>query len=224
MPTVLKLGQSDIAFQSEFMEPMFELFRDAWPFYRRLHSALSPFGLRLADIRPERGSGTLADFHVALTLFRLTTTVRIRADRIEINCVDAGRVDQKSLENAVIQILQTVENHANGLQYRNYSIAIGVHGTLSGIETKTFLSKFVNAASLDMGPQLAAGGAIYHGPEGDRLLSAVTLDLSAVVSGGLFLRAYAIWNGQGFEPGTLPATANKYWAEVLSKLGLSLEG
>jgi hypothetical protein len=222
MPTVLKPGQGDIAIQAEFAEPMFEIFRDAWPFYRRLHSALTPFGLRLADIRPERGSGNLADAHLALTLFSFTTTVRIRADKVEINCVDTGRVDQKSLENAVVQILQTVKNHATGLQYRNYSIAIGVHGTVLGTDTKAFLSQFVKAASLDLGPQLAVGGVMYHGPEGDRLLSAVTLDLSAVVSGGLFLRAYAIWNGQGFEPTGLPLVANKYWGDVLEKLGLSL--
>jgi hypothetical protein len=223
MPTTLKAARGDLAFQAEFAEPTFEIFRDSWPFYRRLHSSLAQFGLRLGDIRPERGAGSLGDLHVALTLFNATTTVRIRADKVEINCADTARVDGKSLENAAVQILQTIKNHATTLQYRNYSIGIAVHGTVSGMDTKLFLAQFVKATSLDLGPHLATGGVIYHGPEGNRLLSAVTLDLSAVVTGGLFLRAYAVWNALGLEAADFPVAANRYWEDVLTKLGLTLE-
>jgi hypothetical protein len=223
MTTVLKVAQGDLGVQADFAEPAFEIFRDVSSLHRRLYSALSPLGVRLADIRPDRGAGSLADVHVALSLFGLTTSVRIRMDKIEINCADTRRVDQASIERAVVEVLQAVKNLVVGLQYRSYSLAVGVHGALGAGDVKEFLGRFAKVSQLDLGPSLGAGLVLYHGAEGDRLLSAVTLDLSAVVSGGLFLRAYAAWDGRRLEAASLPASASKYWTDVQTKLGLRLE-
>lgn len=51
-----------------------------------LYRRLEPYGLKLADVRVERDAGNVADQHLLLYLFNYLMTVRIRVERIEVDC------------------------------------------------------------------------------------------------------------------------------------------
>lgn len=224
MSVAFKSSQGDLIFQSDFAEPAFGLFRDSWLFYGRLYSRLSTHGLRLADMKPERGNGSLGDFHLACSFVNFAVTVRVRLDRAEVQCLDVTRVDAKSLNGIAIGTLETIKGHIPNLAFRSHTLAVGLHGQLEGVPTREFLSGFVKGSLKDLGPSLGSGIVFYHGAQADQTLSAVTLDQSGIIAGGLFIRIHVVWDGGAVTPDALPTVAEKHVRGVFAQLGLTLNG
>jgi hypothetical protein len=224
MSAEFKLSQGDLFFQSDFAEPAFGLFRDSWPFYGRLYSRLSSHGLRLMDMKPERGSGSLGDAHLACSFLNFAVTIRIRLDRVEIQCLDVTRIDAKNRNGITIGTLQTLKEHVPNLAFKSHTLAIGLHGQLDRVATNEFLSTFVQGSLKDLGPSLGSGLVFYHGAQAEQMLSAVTLDQSGVISGGLFIRIHVVWDGRALALDALPEVSEKHVRGIFTQLGLTLNG
>jgi hypothetical protein len=220
---LFKVAQTDLGFQSEFPEPAFNLFRDTWALQRQLFATLARHGLRLTDIRPERGSGSLGDFSIVCFLFNFSVTVRIRLERIEIVCLDLARVAPDKLNHAGVDVLEAIRSHLPGASFKTHTLSLGLHGTLEGMGTHEFISRFVMKSPENLGSPIGSGVVFYYGPEAERLTSSVTLDLSALIAGGLYLRAQTVWDAQRVNVGALPNFVDKHIREVLLHLGLKLE-
>jgi len=218
-----KVALADLGFQSDFAEPAFDMFRDAWGLQRQLFARMTKHGVRLSDIRAERGSGSLGDIHIVCFLFNFSVTVRIRLDRIEILCFDLSRVDSEKLNEAAIDALEAVTNHMAGPTFKTHTLWQGLHGTLEGASTQEFISKFVSKGPENFGRSIGSGVVFYYGPERERITSSITLDLSAVIAGGLYLRPQVVWDAQKVGVRDLPGMAEKHVREVLSHLGLTQE-
>lgn len=224
MALAFKVAQHDLGFQADFSTPMFELFRDSWGLQGQLFTRLSRHGVRLTDIRPDRGNQSLGDYSLLCYLFNFLVTVRIRLERVEIMCVDLSRVDGTKLNEAGVDVLEAVKAHVPGISFKAYTLAMGLHGTLDGMSAQEFLSRFVTVAPKNLGPPIGSGVVFYYGPEGERLLSSVTVDLSALISGGLYIRAQVVWDGSKVAIQALPAMGDKHVREVLAQLGLTAGG
>ncbi len=212
------LAQGDSMLQSEFVEPAFDIFQNPSSL-GALFSGLSKYGLRLNDLRLET-AGTLGDFSVLGYLFSFAVSVRIRLDRIEIQCMNLKQVGATTLDHVVVDAFKAVKLARPSLAFKTHVLGLNLHGSLEGVTTLEFLSKYAAAGPDGIGPRIGNGVVFYFGPEGPRLTSSLTLDLSIHVPDGLFLRVHSTWDGQKLEAMELPIGARGYVASVLKSLEL----
>lgn len=220
MAVEVKVSQAELSFQADFSEPAFDIFRDAASLNRRMFSKLSKFGLRLSDIKPERGNGSLADLHLRCSLFNFSVTINVRAERVEVNCFDKNVIGSKSFPDAVVEALEAVQTHVPSVPFRTYTWSLALHSLLTGVSQADFLAKFSAGRPEELGPSIGSGTVFYYGPDAERLMSSVTIDLSTLLRDHVFIRAQVVWDAQKATLRSLPDLAEKYAALVLERLGL----
>ena len=222
MATKLEVSKGDLAFEAGFPKPEFGLFRDGAALLDCLYRRLEPHGLRLPDIRFERGAGNVGDQHFVIYLFDYLMTVRIRVERIEVHC---SHVPQELLEQfkaAIVDVLRAVKDHRPELPFRAFAVAVGFHAKLEGTPVRDYLAQFVTNVPQKLGPSTGAGAVFYFGAEGDRQFATVTADVSAAVPNGLFVRIHSAWDGGRVAPDALAGVADAFVRQVLNGLGLEL--
>ena len=101
-------------------------------------------------------------------------------------------------------------------------MALELHGKLEGQATRDYLAGFVSKVPQNLGPLMGSGAIFSFGPEGDRLLSSIIADVSAVVQGAIYLRIHGLWDAGKIEPASLPGVADAFVHQALEGLGLSL--
>jgi hypothetical protein len=223
MRKAFKVGLGDLFLQATFAEPAFSIFRDIPALYQKLYMTLNRHGLKLADIKTERDDGSLADLCVTCSLFDFSTTVRVRLDRVEVQCVDTTRVTNKQFEEAALSVLQVFNEPAARASYQAFIFAINVHGTIADSSPKEFLSRFVANTPSSLGPPLGAGAVFYFGADDGRLTSSITVDLSARQAEAVFLRVHTVWDATKLSPADLSERIPKHFDLVLEQLNLSLD-
>jgi len=221
MSVAFKASRAELSFQADFAEPVFHLFRDSPALHRSVFARLAKHGLRLSDMRPERGNGTLGDAHLVCSLLNSAVTLLLRPERAEIHCFDVMRLDGRNLGQVGVDFLEAIRAHAPEVPFKTYSSALALHGLLDGIRSQEFIAKFVTGAPGGLGPPLGSGAVFYYGVTADRVMSSVTVDLSAVLHDGLFLRIYAMWDGQRIAVEALPGIADEHVRDVMREFGLS---
>lgn len=222
VPIKLGISKADLRFEAGFPKPEFGLFRDVAALLDHLYRHLEPYGLRLTDIRVERGTGTVGDQHILLYLFNYSVVVRVRVERIEVTCSDLPQELVRGFTAAVLDVLRSVKSYRSDLSFRTYAIVIGLHAKLEGHSVREYLARFVANAPEGLGPATGSGAVFYFGTEADRLLSTVTADVSAVVPDGLFVRVHAVWDAGRVVGDALPMAADSFLRQALESLGLQL--
>lgn len=217
-----RVSQGDFVFQADFAAPIFELFNDA-ALQRQIFSRFTRHGLRLVDIKAERGAGSLGEVHLHCWFFNFSAALRIWLERVEINCFDVTRVNTPKLKDLITDVLETAPALFK-VPFKTYAMALGLHGLLEGVAPKDFLSKFVTKVPNTLGPLLASGSVFYYGAKAERLLSSLTIDLSAAVREGIFVRIQATWDAEKVGSGALTGLAENHVQEALNQLGLRLDG
>jgi len=215
------VAKADLTFEAGFGQPEFALFRDTPGLLRHLFKRLEPHGLRLADMKIERGGGSSADFHILCYLFNFVMTVRVRLDRIEVYCTDFPRDHVQKFSASILDALAAVQAHLPDLSFRAHALAVGLHGLLEGETVRKYISRFVSNAP-NIGSPTGNGVVFYFGPEGDRLWSAITLDMSKIDPNFLYVRTHAIWDAKKVEIKNLAAIAEGFVGSALSQIGLEL--
>jgi hypothetical protein len=222
MATKFNVSQADFQLEAGFSQAEFSLFRETSSLLDHLFKALQPHGARLSDIRVETGSGSAADFNVLCYLFNYSVTLRVRIDRIEIVGSQLAQEDVQKYGSAIVDALQSVRNYHQKLKYRNYTVNVGMHGSLEAGSVKQYISRFVKNVPDGLGPFAGNGTVMYFGPTGDRLLCSVTIDRSTIVPDGLYCRTHVVWDGNKVEIEHLPELANRFAGEIINQMGLEL--
>jgi hypothetical protein len=207
-------------FEAGFPKPEFTLFRDGGALLDQLYRRLEPHGLRLADIRFERGTG--ADQHFLIYLFNYWMTVRIRVERIEVTCSELPQDLVEKFKAAILDVLRAVREHKADLSFRAFAVAVGFHAKLEGQPVRNYLAQFVTNAPQDLGASTGSGVVFYFGAEGDRLLSSITADLSLVVPDGLFVRVHGLWDAGRVAPESIARVADAFVRQALESIHLQL--
>ena len=187
----------------------------------RLFERLQPHGLRLADLKVERGTGTIAEFHVLGHLFEYLMAIRVRVDKVEFFCSQVTSENLKRFSAAVVDALSAVQGAFN-VKYRVYALGIALHGTLAGQSAKDYLSQFVSQIP-EIGTVAGNAVAYYYGQTEDRIASTVTLDVSTLIADGVFIRPQATWDGAQVQIHDLPTRAEAFVRLALDKVGLEIE-
>lgn len=214
--------RADLAFEAGFGQPEFALFRDTSGLFRHLFKRLEPHGLRLIDMKIERGSGNVADYHVLCYLFNFVMTIRVRLERIDVYCTELPRDYVQKFSAAILDALAAVQAHLPDLSFRVHALAVGLHGLLEGQPASEYLSRFVSNVPSGLGASTGNGVVFYFGPEGDRLLSSLTMDKSVLVPDGLYVRSHVIWDAKKVEIKNLATIAEGFVKQALSTIGLEL--
>jgi hypothetical protein len=222
MASKFTVSQADFQLEAGFSEAEFSLFRETSSLLDYLFQALQPHGARLTDIRVETGAGSAADFNVLCYLFNYWVTLRVRIDRLEIIASQLPQDYVHKYSAATVDALRALRNYHKDLNYRSYTLSVGMHGSLEGGSVNQYLSNFVRNVPQGLGPSFGSGTVMYFGPAAERILSSVTIDRSTIVSDGLLCRTYVIWDAKKVEIEHLPELANNFVRETTSQLGLDL--
>jgi len=220
MAVTFKAARSDITIHSEFSQPAFTLLSDALGLQKRLFEALSRYGVQLTHIRWDQGAGSLGDINLLCYLFNFAVTLRVRLERVEVQCFDWSRVDNRSFTDAISTALILLGNPETGPRFKTHTVAIGFHGLLENVSAKDFVAKFVFQRTENLGAHVGSGIVFYYGAQDSRLSSAVTFDLSAVVKDGLFLRVQSVWDAQKVSAQELPTAVTNHLSTVLTNFGV----
>ena len=220
MTTRFDVSRADFTLEAVYQRPAFGAFRDGLAMPARLFEALERHGLKLGDVKLERGDGSLADYRVSCQLFDFRMTVRVRLERVEIVSVQVTDENVKPFSTACVDALTAVHEHL-GSDYRVYELSSNLHGTLDGLEVKDYLARFVTKRPT-IGSVSGVGVAYYFGPSDDWLVAAMTLDVSALVPGGLYVRPQVTWDGRGVSPDSLPSRGEDFVNRALAAVDLGL--
>ena len=222
MAIKLEVARADLGFEAGYSHPEFSLFRDGSDLLHYVFKRLEPHGLRLTDLRVERGSGSVADHHILCYLFNYWMTVRIRVDRIEVFCSELPRDYVGKMKAALLDVCGAIKDHKPELAFRAFAVGVGLHAQLEGEPVRNYLSRFVTSAPKNLGPSTGNGAVFYFGPDGDRLLSSITADLSTVIPDAMHLRIYGVWDPKKVPLDSLGTVADGFVAQALGTLGLQL--
>jgi hypothetical protein len=216
----LEVVRADLAFEATFPEPCFALFEQNTALLDRVFRRLEPQGLRLNDLRLERGSGGMTEVQVVASMFNFSLTSKFRLDKIEVVCSELPTTLVESVKNVITGAMAAVVDLRPGQTFRAFSLAVGVHGTIEGQAARDYLARYASTPPTSVGPLTGNGAAFYFGSVGEQLNSSITIDMSSSVPNGLFLRTHASWDAQKVPVDSLVAVAEAFRQRALASLGL----
>jgi hypothetical protein len=219
MAVEFRTERGDLHFQATFSRPMFALWRSSDQLFELLFRALSKHGLQLNDLKWAQ-STAVGDVQLNFYLFNYAAAVRIRIDRVEIEVFNSLGVDEEHLQDAATALINALKAHNAELSLVAYVVAVGYHGRLASGSSKDFTRALTAAAPEAAGPSTGAGVVFYYGPSEDRVSSAVTIDLSAVLPEALFFRVQMVWDASRVEIGNLAVRTRQYGERVFEAFGL----
>lgn len=211
--------QGEITAQLEFSEASFTIFSDVLRLGSGIFKRLSPFGLRLSDLKFSSSDPSYAEARVTCSLYAFMGELNVKPDRIEIRSFDLRR--RLELFSAFAAAADAVTEHSPDVTFRALTSSNALHGTLDGISTSDFLAQFVKAAPESLGAIFSTGVAYYFAPAEKRLMSSLTLEPSQAIEGGLFFRSLAIWDPTQDAIKTLQELDRKYHADAFDAVGIS---
>jgi len=221
--TKASVERSELSFEAGFSQPEFSLFSNVAPLLQRLYARLQPHGLKLTDLRLERGTGGVAEQNVLFYLFDYWMTVRIRVERIEIHCSTVpNREYVDKFKAAMVDVLRAVQELKPDFLFRAYAVAVDVHAKLEGQSVRDYLAQFVANIPKGLGSSTGNGAVFYFGPEGDRLLSSVTVDPSALIPEAVFAKVHGLWDASKVTAEVLSGNAEAFIRQGLDSLGLQV--
>lgn len=224
MAIMLDVAKAELAFEAVYSQPEFGLFDDRSAILNHLFKRLGPHGLRLADIRFEQGNLNLGEQNIICYLFNYWMTVKIRLERIEINSSEMPREYVDKFKAAIVDVLRAVNDHRPNLSFGGFVLAVGIHAKLEGLSPRDYISRFVTTVPQSLGPSTGHGVVFYFGPEGNRRLSSVTADVSAVTQGAVYLRIHGAWDSTNVLADLSSGIGGNYVDQALESMGLSLPG
>jgi predicted ABC-type ATPase len=173
-------------------------------------------------IRPDSGDGSLGGFTVNFWIPQFGALVRIRLDGMELNA-PTFNVDVDQLEGAFLALDSSLHDAQKDLGYSNYVVTVGIHGRVEGIESKEFLARFTGNVPPGLGDVVGSGAVFYFEGRPPATLLSLSADLSAVVTGGVFLKVHSVFDGS-MKPELLRKSAAQHLEESLKALGLEVVG
>ena len=221
MPVKFVVSRSDVTVEAGYQQPQVGIFQSQAGILPQLVTRLTPHGLRLSDVKLERGNGSLGDLHLFCYLLDYVLTVRIRVDRTEIYCPHLTEENKKRVSAAAVATLACVRDHI-GSEYRAYGFSMNIHGLMENQSTKAFLGRLVTPVPAGVGAVAGNGVAYYFAPLSDRIASSLTFDVSAVTADGLFVRTLATWDASFVRLDSLAERAEEFVRQMFGSFDIEI--
>jgi len=178
----------------------------------------------MADIKPERGDGSLGDATFTYSLLGLFVSLRVRFERVEVLCSDLSQINRAQLSDVAIGTLEAIQSRPTAPKFGTYTLAFGVHGSPVGMSRKEFVSRFSKDGPAFKGGSLGSGTVFYYGAEAEQVAASVTIDLSGILPEGVYLRFNVVWDASKVGVRDLPALGEKFLRDAIESMGLTIEG
>ena len=221
-PVGFAISNSDLVFRGLYSEPVFALLQNGADLCQGLYGALKDYGVGLSDIKLETGSGTTADLHLFVSVLSTSTVIRVRLDSVEVHCLNLKATGGERIGELAVGVLEAVKRHSEAVQFNVFTVAIAMHGALEGIPVTDFVQKYSRLPAPNLGPLTGSGAVFYYGAVGDQIQAALTLDHSATLTGGLFLRPTVVWDAVKVPLSRLRIAGQEFYDAVLRELGLEV--
>ena len=221
MSIKLAVSRSDLTIEAAYQQPQFGLFQENRGLYTRLATRLSPHGLKLSEMKIERGNGSIGEYHLSFFLLEYLLVVRVRVDRIEIYCTQLRDDNKNHVVAAATETLACLRETI-GAEYRVYAVTLNIHGVLENQSAKAFLGKLVVPPPAAAGPIVGHGVGYYFAGAGDRSASSLVLDTSALVPDGLYAKPQATWDASRVAPDELAVRAEEFVRTTLGWFGIEV--
>ena len=221
MSTPFLLQREEVSVSTQFTEPAFRLFEGASSaafmegFWRRLN----PLGLSLNDLQGDSEGYQLGRTILSASLDSYGVQIRIRFGGVELwaNLRQVG-FDRAALVYSLA--LEAIRDVSTSPPFATYMFTYHTHGKLEAGGVSEFVARLGQSPPAGLGPHVGSGVSFYFGPEEDRLVSGVNLDLSAVVVGGLYFRVDVTLDGSKIDYSASAARAREYIRAASEKFGL----
>lgn len=213
MTEAFDVKNEDRTYRFYFAEPAFEVFANLPALERSLYPTLQRHGFRLLDIQLEPAAGNLGQ--KSLRCLTTSASVTLYLDRVEI-----WTADWNARRELAGELMEALSSHAQSVEFVSFEVVARWHGLLKSTTAADFVTRFTAAAPASLGPRQGAGVVFYYGAESGRLSSSLTLDLSNLLSGGVFLQAAVIFDAAATTAQGLIAVCEGQWGKLFSELGL----
>jgi hypothetical protein len=215
----LSVQRNEAKYTGLYVEPPFALWGEGARILEGLYRAFRPFGVTLADIRGEHGTGSVADEAVAVYIGG-QASFRFTFDRVEASVSNPTDADLDSFADLVSFGETWLRTAAPTLRFSSHLLSYACHGSIEGMTSAAFLSQFATPAIAAFGE--GRGNAItWHGKI-DQGQVQLTADHSIAVSNGLFLQFILITLGDVINYKEHFTIARDKFTAGLRELGLEL--
>ncbi|MBI4482809.1 MAG: hypothetical protein HY652_07965 [Acidobacteria bacterium] len=168
----------------------------------------------------ESGGGSLAEVQLTCSLLAYSAIVRVRLDMAETHFLNVLSVTEEQIADVVVGVLEAVKLHAPTALFKLYTFAIGLHGVIEGVRARDLLSTYTKAPDDELGNLDGSGAVFYYGETNERTRAAVTVDLSAVIENGLFVRPTVVRDASRVAIRSLPSLGAAFMDQALKQLRL----
>ena len=214
--------RSDISIQGTFESELWSLFHDVPRLYSGLLHGLRDTGITPNSIKVDNGDGSLGGYNVHFWLFDFRVQVRVRLDRFEIDFRNIVQSDIAPVEHLLLGLVDALTTSTSDFRVAGYHVDLHLHGDVVGVDRNEYLGRFVKNAP-DLGPSLGSGCVFYFGDQPGAPLRTVTVDLSGVVPGKVYVRLFTFLDGS-IAPGELRTVFEKEAKASLAAMGLEARG
>ena len=206
--------------QVSFASPFWPVANNTAALYAGLLKYLRDCGVTSYAIRPDSADGSLGAFNVNFWMLNFGVIVRIRLEGVELNAPSFS-VGADELERTFRALDQSLHEAQNELAYSSYIVTVGMHGRIEGIESKEFLDKLTRNAPVSLGKSIGSGAVFYFERSSPETLLSVSADLSAAITGGVFVKVHSVFD-QSMKPEGLRASAEQQLEQSVKALGLAV--
>lgn len=184
--------RSDLSIQGTFESELWSLFHNVPQLYSALLHGLRDTGITPNSIRVENGDGSLGGYNVHFWLFDSRVLVRVRIDRFEIDFRNIVQSDIAPVEHVLTGLVGALSASAEGVRVASYHVDLHLHGDVVGLDRNEYLGRYVKNVP-DLGPSLGSGCVFYFGDQPGAPLRTVSVDVSGVVPGKVYVRLLLSW-------------------------------
>jgi hypothetical protein len=159
--------------------------------YEALLTNLASCHLSASDLRPE-STGTVGGASLSFWLFSFNVNVTIRLEGFSVRCSQLRQVSRGQFVQCVDGIATALRQALSGnFAAQGSTVVYSCHGEVEGLPVSALIGRFVATGPTiaGFGANNGAGAAFYYGEAAPVLSSAITVDVSRIVSGGIFLRS-----------------------------------
>ena len=219
----LDLQRADVSYKATFAAPQFTILMNAGRAFQALHSRLTTYGLKLADIKVEGVAAQPSNFAIACTFPALNAVLRLKLESIELNAYSVAKsAALPPILSEAIEAAKEIGAAGGGYKPILYQqIVLESHGTLADVDARTFLASYVarNPWSTEADQHVSFAFNLGQNPTQGRLGASIVASPSSVLSKGLYVQINATFAGHF----TLNDTVDRFLAfarEAYANLGL----
>lgn len=218
MRAELAVVNNQIAYTGAFLRPPFQLWGHGDLLLQEIFNALSPFGVKLSDIRSESLSADISGQAITANL-GLGGVYRFRFDRIEATFFNFAESFFKEFPKLCDSATRWIRKAAQDIEFSSHKFVYSCHGRLGPLQVSQWLN--LAQGEIKTAGKSRGSGAIFHWfLEEKAWTTELVLDRSTLVPDGLFLMFTLEINKNDVVFEDVAPEARSYLQTVLSELGL----